>query len=100
MTENPYLEPPLPNCTNDGFEWPETEAMSDAELKEEMDLLREAVEHHSYLYYVKFTQAIADTTYDALFHRLEELEEALGVEDEDSPTQKVGTGRAQNHKES
>lgn len=94
MTDNPYLDLPLPAYGTDGFDWRPVEAMADDELEEHYGLLREAVEHHSRLYYVEFSPVIADSAYDELFHRLEAVENALGIDDPDSPTQTVGTDRA------
>lgn len=95
MSENPYLEPPLPNYeTNGGFDWDDVEEMADEDLKQQYDHFREAVEHHSRLYYVEFAPVIADGVYDEMFHRLEDLEDWLEIYDEDSPTNTVGTDRA------
>ncbi len=81
--ENPYVEEPQTD-----FE-PVTE-MSEAEASEQAELLREAIHHHDYRYYVETDPLIGDRTYDALFMRLQELEEAFDVQTPDSPTQRVG----------
>lgn len=95
MTDNPYLEPPLPNYrTATGFDWDPIESMDESEAQEQMELLREAVEHHSRLYYEEFNPVVSDSVYDEMFHRLESLEDHLGIDDETSPTQKVGQGRS------
>lgn len=61
------------------------------EAKEEIDALREGIEYHNYLYYVKNQPTISDFLYDKLFHRLQKLEEAFSqFRSETSPTRKVG----------
>src|SRR5213593_1186393 len=58
---------------------------------EEIDRLRREIEHHNYRYYVLDDPLVADAEYDALFRRLEELEEAHPtLRTADSPTQRVG----------
>ncbi len=65
--------------------------MSPAEAEEEVDALREAIDYHDYLYYVKNQPEISDARYDKLFHRLEELEEKFPeLQSENSPTRRVG----------
>lgn len=66
--------------------------LSEDEAAREVKALREGIEYHDYLYYVKNEPVISDTTYDKLFHRLRELEEAFpSLQSEDSPTVRVGT---------
>jgi len=43
--------------------------MDKAEASEEIKALREGVQHHNYLYYIRNQPAIADETYDKLFRR-------------------------------
>jgi len=65
--------------------------LSEAQAREEIDALREGIEYHDYLYYVKDKPEISDETYDKLFRRLQELEEAFPQFDsENSPTRRVG----------
>lgn len=65
--------------------------LSEDQAREQADALREAIRHHDYLYYVKNAPEISDATYDALFRRLQELEESFpDLRSEDSPTQRVG----------
>ncbi len=52
--------------------------------------LREAIREHDRRYYVENDPIIADRTYDALFARLSELEEAFDLDHPDSPTRSVG----------
>lgn len=51
--------------------------LSEAEARDEIDALREGIECHDYLYYVKDRPEIPDETYDKLFRRLQELEEDI-----------------------
>ncbi|MDH7513390.1 MAG: NAD-dependent DNA ligase LigA [Clostridiales bacterium] len=61
------------------------------EARAEVEALREGVEYHNYLYYVKVQPAISDAVFDKLFRRLQELEEAFPeLESPTSPTRKVG----------
>ena len=65
--------------------------LSGKEAKDQVEALRKAIEYHDYLYYVKNSPEISDHTYDVLFARLRELEEAWpDLRSGDSPTQKVG----------
>jgi DNA ligase (NAD+) len=53
--------------------------------------LREGIDYHDYLYYVKNRPEIADAVYDKLFQRLEKLEEVFPeLRSETSPTRRVG----------
>jgi DNA ligase (NAD+) len=66
-------------------------SLSKKEAQEEVEALREGIEYHDYLYYVKNAPEISDATYDRLFRRLQELEEAFAeLRSESSPTQRVG----------
>jgi DNA ligase (NAD+) len=63
-----------------------------AEARQEVEALREAIDYHNYLYYVKNEPKIADAAYDRLFRRLQELEEAFPeLQSPTSPTRRVGT---------
>ena len=65
--------------------------MSEEEAGREVRQLREAIEHHDYLYYIKNRPQISDHQYDRLFRRLQDLEEAFpGLRSDVSPTRKVG----------
>jgi DNA ligase (NAD+) len=86
MTEqasNPYLRDPPTDFTP-------AEDLTDEEAEEQIDLLRAAIREHDYRYYVENDPVIGDRTYDALFARLQELEEYFGLATQDSPTQRVG----------
>ena len=81
--ENPYLrDPPTEFAPVDELD--ETTAAAQAAR------LREAVREHDYRYYVEADPVVGDRTYDALFARLEELEDHFDLEAADSPTQRVG----------
>ncbi|MBD3415317.1 MAG: NAD-dependent DNA ligase LigA [Candidatus Aminicenantes bacterium] len=61
------------------------------EAEKEIKALREGIEYHNYLYYVKNQPKISDSTFDRLFKRLQELEKAFPeFQSEISPTQKIG----------
>jgi len=65
--------------------------MSESDAREEADALKEAIDYHDYLYYVKNQPEISDARYDKLYHRLEELEDTFPkLQSEDSPTRRVG----------
>jgi DNA ligase (NAD+) len=81
--DNPYVAEPEPSFA------PIEELDADA-AREQVELLREAIEYHDYRYYVANDPAIADRTYDALFERLQRLEDAFDCHDENSPTRRVG----------
>jgi DNA ligase (NAD+) len=65
--------------------------MVDSRIKAEAERLRSEIERHNRLYYVLDSPEITDAEYDALFHRLLEIEEAHPeLRTPDSPTQRVG----------
>ncbi|MFU8868570.1 NAD-dependent DNA ligase LigA [Natronococcus sp.] len=81
--DNPYLrDPPT--------EFERLEALSEEEAERQVQLLREAVREHDRRYYVENDPLVADRTYDALFARLQELEDAFDLASPDSPTSGVG----------
>jgi len=66
-------------------------SLSAEEAQKEIEVLREAIEYHNYLYHVKNKPRISDALYDRLFRRLLELEEAFpAFRSDTSPTRKVG----------
>ena len=81
--DNPYVEDP-----DTDFDPPET--LTEQEGREQVDLLREAIRYHDHRYYVEADPVIPDRTYDALFDRLERLEDAFNLDREGSPTRRVG----------
>ena len=65
--------------------------MSKKEARHEAESLREGINYHDYLYYVKQAPEISDALYDKLFRRLEDLEKAFPeLQSATSPTQRVG----------
>ncbi len=59
--------------------------------KRRIEELRELINHHSYLYYVKDTPSISDYQYDMMFRELKDLEASYPeYDDETSPTHRVG----------
>ena len=82
-SENPYIEAP-----DTGFE--SVESLDRATAADQADLLREAIRYHDHRYYVRADPLVDDRTYDALFARLRDLEEAFDLDREGSPTRRVG----------
>ncbi|MFW6160372.1 MAG: NAD-dependent DNA ligase LigA, partial [Acidobacteriota bacterium] len=65
--------------------------ISKKEARQEIEALREGIEYHNYLYYVKNQPVISDALYDKLFRRLQDLEEIFPeFQSDTSPTQRVG----------
>jgi DNA ligase (NAD+) len=81
--DNPYLREPPTDFTPVADLDREAAAAQAARL-------REAIREHDYRYYVEADPLIADRTYDTLFARLRDLEEAFDLATPDSPTQRVG----------
>jgi len=81
--DNPYVEDPPTDF--DPVDDVSTEA-----AREQAENLREAIRYHDHRYYVQADPAIGDRAYDALFSRLEALEDAFDLDREGSPTQRVG----------
>jgi DNA ligase (NAD+) len=80
--DNPYVrEPPTV------FE--PVDEIDEERAREEAEQLREAIRYHDYRYYVQADPVVGDRTYDALFERLRDLEEAFDLDREDSPTRRV-----------
>jgi len=83
LQDNPYVrDPPL------DFDPPKQS--DEAAARRQVELLREALRYHDERYYRKGAPVVSDRTYDRLFTRLQDLEEAFGLESEASPTQRVG----------
>lgn len=65
--------------------------LSKKEAEQQIKDLREGIEYHNYLYYIKNQPKISDETYDKLFKRLQVLEEAFPeFQSDTSPTRKIG----------
>src|SRR5438270_10930243 len=66
-------------------------AETKADVRDEVAHLRREIERHNHRYYVLDDPEISDAEYDALFRRLQALEEAHPeLRSPDSPTQRVG----------
>jgi len=81
--DNPYI-------TDPDTDFDPVETVSEDEAREQAEQLREAIRYHDYRYYVEADPVIGDRTYDALFTRLETLEERFDLDTDGSPTQRVG----------
>jgi len=81
--DNPYLEDP-------STEFDPVDELSEDRAEEQAALLREAIREHDRRYYVENDPIVADSVYDDLFHRLQDLEDAFDLDTEDSPTNRVG----------
>ena len=81
--DNPYVEEPPTD-----FE--PVDDLDPERAREQAAELREAIRYHDYRYYVENSPLIGDRTYDALFARLRDLEDAFDIDTADSPTQRVG----------
>ncbi len=65
--------------------------MATSDILSRIAALRQAIQRHDYLYYVKDRPEISDAEYDRLFRELAELEQANpDLITPDSPTQRVG----------
>ena len=61
------------------------------EIKKEIENLRKQLSHYAKMYYVYDTSEISDFEYDAMFRKLQKLEEQYPqFYDENSPTKRVG----------
>src|SRR5213080_4033928 len=70
-------------------------AETKGDVREEVAHLRREIERHNHRYYVLDDPEISDAEYDALFRRLQALEEAHPeLRTPDSPTQRVGAAPA------
>ncbi|MFO8021221.1 MAG: NAD-dependent DNA ligase LigA [Perlabentimonas sp.] len=74
--------------------------MATEDTIERVNKLREELNRHNHLYYVKAQPEISDFEYDALLKELESLEkEHPELADENSPTQRVGSDISQGFKQ-
>ncbi|AEH36228.1 NAD-dependent DNA ligase LigA [Halopiger xanaduensis] len=81
--DNPYLR-------NPPTDFAPLEDLSEDEAREQIALLREAIREHDRRYYVENDPIVADRAYDALFTRLQALEDEFDLSHPDSPTRSVG----------
>jgi DNA ligase (NAD+) len=76
---------------NPKTDFKDIDSLSKKEAQQQIEDLREGIEYHNYLYYVKNQPKISDTAYDKLFKRLQQLEEAFPeFQTDTSPTRKIG----------
>ncbi|QLG60622.1 NAD-dependent DNA ligase LigA [Halorarum salinum] len=85
-----FAEPDNPYLLDPDTDFPPADSLAREEAEEQAALLRAAVREHDHRYYAENEPLIADRTYDRLFERLVELEEAFGLDVDGSPTQSVG----------
>ncbi|AQL42675.1 DNA ligase (NAD(+)) LigA [Halorientalis sp. IM1011] len=81
--DNPYV-------TDPDTDFSPVEDLGEDTAREQAERLRAAIRYHDYRYYVENDPVIGDRTYDALFSRLQDLEDAFDLDREDSPTRRVG----------
>lgn len=82
--KNPYKN-------NPSTEFTDIDELDKSQAKKQIEKLRDAIEYHNYLYYIKNKPVIADETFDKLFRRLQDLEEHFPeFESPNSPTRRVG----------
>jgi DNA ligase (NAD+) len=81
--DNPYvLDPPT--------DFDPVEDLDPGRGERQAAKLRAAIRYHDRRYYREADPVIADRTYDRLFARLEDLEDAFDLRPGDSPTRRVG----------
>jgi DNA ligase (NAD+) len=85
-----YADPDNPYLVDPDTDFEPAEELSAEAAERQAERLRDAVREHDYRYYVAADPLVADRTYDALFARLQTLEEAFGLDAEASPTRRVG----------
>jgi DNA ligase (NAD+) len=67
------------------------EEISKQEAEEIIDELRDRLEYHNYLYYVKNEPQVSDRLYDTMFNVLQTIEQRFPeLQTSDSPTRRVG----------
>ncbi|MEJ2637688.1 MAG: NAD-dependent DNA ligase LigA, partial [Calditrichia bacterium] len=85
------MSPKNPFMKNPSLKFKPVDNLDKKEAESEIANLREAIEHHNYLYYVKNSPEISDEAFDKLFHRLQDLEKAFpDLQSPNSPTRRVG----------
>jgi DNA ligase (NAD+) len=69
----------------------EIDKLSQENARKEIEALREGIDYHDDLYYVKNGPEISDAVYDKLFDRLQKLEEKFPeLQSQTSPTRRIG----------
>ncbi|MBX0287618.1 NAD-dependent DNA ligase LigA [Haloarcula salinisoli] len=90
MTADPSRPSDNPYVSDPGTEFTPVDELDEDPAHEQAGKLREAIRYHDYRYYVEADPAIGDRAYDALFSRLQALEDEFDLDTEGSPTQRVG----------
>jgi DNA ligase (NAD+) len=90
MTADPSRPSDNPYVSDPDTEFTPVAELDENEAYEQAEQLREAIRFHDYRYYVEADPAIGDRTYDALFSRLQTLEDTFDLDTDGSPTQRVG----------
>lgn len=84
MAKNPFIRPEDTSFTS-------PRDLDHDEAEQQVTQLREAIRYHNRKYYSENDPDIADSVYDALFRRLQDLEEAFpDLDSQTSPTKRVG----------
>ncbi len=83
LADNPYAEDPP-------TEFAPVEELDEDRAREQAEQLREAIRYHDHRYYVENDPVIGDRAYDALFSRLQDLEDTFDLDTDGSPTERVG----------
>ena len=79
--DNPYVRDPP-------SELDPVETLDEGTARRQVERLREAIRYHDHRYYQEVDPVLPDRTYDALFDRLETLEESFDLRSETSPTRR------------
>ncbi|MFP4066386.1 MAG: NAD-dependent DNA ligase LigA [Spirochaetaceae bacterium] len=83
--QNPFITPPVDT------QFAPPERLSAEQARREAARLTEALNYHNHRYYVDSAPVISDEVYDALFRRLQLLEQRFSeLQSDVSPTQRVG----------
>ncbi|WP_313692625.1 NAD-dependent DNA ligase LigA [Halorarum halobium] len=85
-----FADPDNPFLLDPDTEFASADSLPREAAESEAALLRAALREHDYRYYAENDPLIADRTYDRLFARLAELEDAFDLDTAESPTQRVG----------
>ncbi|MFO8054161.1 MAG: NAD-dependent DNA ligase LigA [Bacteroidales bacterium] len=84
MSNNPFMKIPFP-------EMKDADELKEKQARQEIEHLRQAINHHNYKYYIENDPDISDSKYDELFQRLLTLEKKFPKYKSDvSPTRKIG----------
>jgi len=77
--------------SNPNTDFRDIDHISKAEAEAEAKALRKGIDYHDLRYYLKNDPVISDAVYDALFHRLQVIEDHFPeLRTENSPTRRVG----------